>query len=512
MLDSSTALQLKEVLAGLKAKITLQVCESDHPLQAELLELLTDVGHASSQISVARESSISPVPAFQILKDSERTGIEFRGIPNGHEFTSLILAILNADGAGKLPDDRIQKRIKNIKGPVKITTYISLTCEVCPEIVQSMNQIALFGDGILHEMVDGGLVEEEVKRLGVAGVPAVFIDGKLFHSGRASFLELVEKLEQLLGKKEQVQTSDHGQFDVAVIGAGPAGVSAAIYSARKGLKTVLIAEKIGGQVADTKGIENLISVSYTEGAELTAKLSDHMKSYPIQILENRRVKSISEQDHSITLTSSEVLKASAIIIATGAQWRQLGVPGEKDYIGRGVAYCPHCDGPYFKDKKVAVVGGGNSGVEAAIDLSGLCREVVLFEYMDTLKADKVLVDKLKSIPNVVIRTQVKVDTVEGNGQNVTALIYEERVSGSKEKEVLDGIFVQIGLSPNSSFVKDLVELNKAGEIVVDSKGRTNKKGIYAAGDVSTTPFKQIVIAMGDGAKVALTAFEDRMRA
>ncbi len=512
MLDSSTSQQLKEVLAGLKAKITLQVNESEHPLQAELLELLSDVANASPQITVERESSIAPVPTFRILKNEIRTGIEFRGIPNGHEFTSFILAILNTDGTGKLPDELLQRRIKNIKGPVKISTYISLTCEVCPEIVQSINQIALFGEDIIHEMVDGGLVEDEVKRLKVAGVPAVFIEGKLIHSGRASFLELVEKLELHLGKKEQAQRADHGQFDVAVVGAGPAGVSAAIYSARKGLKTILIAEKIGGQVADTKGIENLISVSYTEGAELTAKLSDHMKNYPIQVLENRRVESISEADHSITLTSSEVLKASSIIIATGAQWRQLGVPGEKEYIGRGVAFCPHCDGPYFKDKKVAVIGGGNSGVEAAIDLSGICREVVLFEYMDALKADKVLVDKLKSIPNVMIRTQVKIDSVEGNGHHVTALIYEERISGAKEKEVLDGIFVQIGLSPNSSFVKNLVELNPAGEIVVDPKGRTNKKGIYAAGDVSTSPFKQIIIAMGDGAKVALTAFEDRMRA
>jgi alkyl hydroperoxide reductase subunit F len=325
----------------------------------------------------------------------------------------------------------LQKRIQNIHGPVKITTYISLTCEVCPEIVQALNQVALFGNGITHEMVDGGMVEEEIQRLKVAGVPAVFIGEKLLHSGRASFLELVEKLEAHQGKKELNASADHGHFDVAVVGAGPAGVSAAIYSARKGLKTILIAEKMGGQVADTKGIENLISVSYTEGAELTGKLSDHMKQYPIFTLENRRVKSISEEDHTITLTSSETLKASSIIIATGAQWRQLGVPGEKDYIGRGVAYCPHCDGPYFKNKKVAVVGGGNSGVEAALDLSGICKEVVLFEYMDTLKADKVLVDKLKSISNVTIRTNVKVDSVEGNGQNVTALNFEERTSGTK---------------------------------------------------------------------------------
>jgi alkyl hydroperoxide reductase subunit F len=512
MLDLATAQQLKEVFSNLKSKITLEVYKSDHPSQPELLELLSDVGESSPQITLSHASSISPIPAFQILKNDAPTGIAFRGIPNGHEFTSLVLAILNADGSGRLPDEAMGQRIQNMKGPVKITTYISLTCEVCPEIVQSMNQIALLGDGIIHEMVDGGMAQEEVKELGVAGVPAVFIGGKLFHSGRASFLELVEKLELHLGQKEQAQGSDYGHFDVAVVGAGPAGVSAAIYSSRKGLKTVLIAEKIGGQVADTKGIENLISVSYTEGAELTARLSEHMKNYPIQILENRRVKAISEADHSILLTSSESLKASSIIIATGAQWRQLGVPGEKEHIGRGVAYCPHCDGPYFKDKKVAVVGGGNSGVEAAIDLSGICREVVLFEYMDSLKADKVLVDKLRSIPNVVIRTQVKVDSVEGNGHNVTALHYEERSSGKKAAEFLDGIFVQIGLSPNSGFVKDLVEVNQAGEIVVDPKGRTNKKGIYAAGDVSTSPFKQIVIAMGDGAKVALTAFEDRMRA
>jgi alkyl hydroperoxide reductase subunit F len=343
-------------------------------------------------------------------------------------------------------------------------------------------------------------------------VPSIFANEKFIHSGKISLNSAIELLEEQFGTKSKPQASDLGHFDLITIGGGPAGVSAAIYAARKGLKTAIIAEKIGGQVLDTKGIENLISVPYIEGPDLAEKLHSHLRQYPITILSDRRVENLSEDTRQIQLNSGEKLTGTSIIIATGAKWRQLNVPGEKEYLGRGVAYCPHCDGPFFTDKKVAVVGGGNSGVEAAIDLSNICREVVLFEFMGQLKADQVLIDKLKSTPNIKVLTNVKVTEVVGNREKVSKLQYQNNQSGDSLFEDVDGVFVQIGLLPNSAVVKGIVELNAAGEILVDVKGRTNKKGIYAAGDVTNSPYKQIITSLGDGAKVALSVFEDQMRA
>jgi alkyl hydroperoxide reductase subunit F len=365
-----------------------------------------------------------------------------------------------------------------------------------------------------HEMVDGSYAQDEVKALGIQGVPSVIVGNQLLHSGRIQFLDLLKKVEDHFGVTDSTALAapkDLGHFDVVVLGGGPAGVSAAIYSVRKGLKTALIAERIGGQVQDTKGIENLISVIYTEGPQLAAQLHQHLGSYPVQILEHRRVKSLnSGKPHQIELESGENLSANAVIITTGAKWRELGIPGEKEYLGRGVAFCPHCDGPYYKGKKVAVIGGGNSGVEAAIDLAGIVREVVVFEYQDQLKADQVLVNKLKSLPNVSVITSARTLEIQGDEQKVQSLKYEDRLTKTIKDETLDGVFVQIGLLPNSQFAKGVVETTPFGEIIVDAKGRTSAQGIYAAGDVTTTPYKQIVIAMGEGAKVALAAFEDRM--
>jgi alkyl hydroperoxide reductase subunit F len=513
MLEAAIKQQLETLFQGLNHKIEFVLDPSDHEKQAELVEMLDDVAATSSDLSVSYSQNKAPTPRFAIYRDGEATGIVFQGIPGGHEFTSLILAVLNSAGKGKLPDSGLVQRIKRVQ-PIEVRTYVSLSCEQCPTIVQAFNQIVLAHGAIKHTMIDGGHIPEELEAMGIQGVPSVWVGNEMIHSGRGSLAELITKLEenfadQSVAPKEQ----DLGHYGVAVLGGGPAGASAAIYSVRKGIKTVLIAAKLGGQVQETKGIENLVSVVYTEGPQLAANLYKHLQAYPVEILEHRLVSEIRDEGDKkfVRLDSGEFFTCDSLIVATGAKWRELGIPGEKEYIGRGVAFCPHCDGPYYKDKKVAVIGGGNSGVEAAIDLAGIAREVVLFEYLDKLKADEVLVNKLKSLPNVSVVTSAKTSQVVGNGDKVTSMKYQDRGSELEQTIDLDGIFVQIGLSPNSAIVKDLVEVNKFGEIVVDVKGRTSLNGIYAAGDVTTVPYKQIVIAMGDGAKVALTAFEDRMR-
>lgn len=521
MLDAQMKDQLTAAFKQIDGAIELVYETSSHPDQAQLLELLTDLASTCPKISVnpsdAPESDAPP--RFYISRDGERTGINFTGIPTGHEFTSLILAVLNSDGKGKFPDDAIIARIKRLKGPISLKTYISLTCENCPDVVQALNMMSLLHSDFRHEMIDGAYAQDEITSLGIQGVPSVVSGHELIHSGRIQFIDLIAKLEEYFGVSDQDETAaprnlDLGEFDVAVIGGGPAGASAAIYSIRKGLKTVLIAEKFGGQVQETKGIENLISVPYTEGVRLAAQLNQHVGSYPIVLLEHRRVSQIEKGDgsHTVQIEGGEHLKTKSIIIATGAKWRELNIPGEKEYLGRGVAFCPHCDGPYYKGKKVAVIGGGNSGVEAAIDLAGIVQEVVLFEYNDRLKADAVLIEKLKALPNASIVTNAKTQEVLGDGQKVNALVYFDRKTEKEVTVELDGVFVQIGLLPNSQFAKGLVDMNDYGEIMVDEKGHTSVPGIYAAGDVTTVPYKQIVIAMGEGAKVALTAFEDRMYA
>ncbi len=517
MLDASLKEQLTSVFAALEKNVELIYAHSTHADQTELVEMLTEVASTSDKIVLTEDSAwSSPMPQFKFSYEGKPTGISFKGIPGGHEFTSLILAILNIDGKGKALDSILVNRIKRLNKNIQLQSYISLTCENCPDVVQALNQIALVHGSFQHEIIDGGYVPDDIKALGIQGVPTLISNSKMFHSGRIQLLDLIEKLENTFGIDESVAPAaavnqNLGHFDVLVIGGGPAGASAAIYSVRKGLSTALITEKIGGQVQETKGIENLISVTYTEGPQLAAQLNQHVASYPIKVLENRRVKHIrTEGPKAIELESGEHLTADSIIVTTGAKWRELGVEGEKEYLGRGVAYCPHCDGPYYKGKKVAVVGGGNSGVEAAIDLAGIVREVVLFEYQDNLKADQILVDKLKSLQNVTIVTNAKTEKLVGDGQKITQIQYLDRSIDKSEVMDLDGVFVQIGLVPNSQFLKDTVNLSKFGEIIVDEKGRTSSPGIYAAGDVTTTPYKQIVIAIGEGAKAALAAFEDRM--
>lgn len=513
MLDSAMKDQLSGIFAGLTTNYIFDVTVApEHENRHELLELLNDVASCSDKLSV--QVTDGDGLEFSLLKNGEKTGIKFRGVPNGHEFTSLLLAILNSDGKGKnIPDESICNKVKALNGPVKLTTYVSLTCTNCPDVVQALNVMATLNPQITHEMVDGAINQEEVEAMKVQGVPSVFADGKLIHVGRGDFGELLGKLEAQYGVKEENLPVVEKNYDVIIVGGGPAGSAAAIYTARKGLNVAVVADRIGGQVKETVGIENMISVSQTTGQQLALDLMAHMKDYPIDILEHRRIEKVELGDREKLLTTStgEKLIAPAVIVATGASWRRLNVPGETEYIGRGVAFCPHCDGPFYKGKRVAVVGGGNSGVEAAIDLAGICSKVTLLEFADELKADQVLQDKVRSLPNVEIFMHSQTMEVLGNGEKVTAIRIKDRKTEEIRNIELDGIFVQIGLAANSGPFRDVVDTNRPGEIVIDSHCRTSVPGIYAAGDVSTVPYKQIIISMGEGAKAALTAFEDRMR-
>lgn len=513
MLDSAMKDQLSGIFAGLTTNYIFDVTVAlEHENRYELLELLNDVASCSDKLSV--QVTDGDGLEFSLLKNGEKTGIKFRGVPNGHEFTSLLLAILNSDGKGKnIPDESICNKVKALNGPVKLTTYVSLTCTNCPDVVQALNVMATLNPQITHEMVDGAINQEEVEAMKVQGVPSVFADGKLIHVGRGDFGELLGKLEAQYGVKEENLPVVEKNYDVIIVGGGPAGSAAAIYTARKGLNVAVVADRIGGQVKETVGIENMISVSQTTGQQLALDLMAHMKDYPIDILEHRRIEKVELGDREKLLTTStgEKLIAPAVIVATGASWRRLNVPGETEYIGRGVAFCPHCDGPFYKGKRVAVVGGGNSGVEAAIDLAGICSKVTLLEFADELKADQVLQDKVRSLPNVEIFMHSQTMEVLGNGEKVTAIRIKDRKTEEVRNIELDGIFVQIGLAANSGPFRDVVDTNRPGEIVIDSHCRTSVPGIYAAGDVSTVPYKQIIISMGEGAKAALTAFEDRMR-
>ena len=513
MLEASLIDQLKQHFAALESQLELVVSPSPHEKQAELLEMLQDVASVSAKIQVRVEGPEIEGVQVALWKNGQPTGVLFRGVPGGHEFTSLVLALLNADGKGKLPDSGIRARVKALKGPVVLRTYVSLSCTNCPDVVQSLNVMATWHDEFSHTMIDGELAQREVEALGIQGVPAVFAGDTLLHVGKSDFAELLGKLEAHYGAQKLAPSATETNFDVVVLGGGPAGSSAAIYSARKGLRTAIVAQKVGGQVRDTRGIENLISVPYTEGLRLAADLEKHLREYPVEVLENRKVESVTlDGDWKVLrLEGGEEIRASALIVATGAKWRELGVPGEKDYIGRGVAFCPHCDGPFYKGKRVAVVGGGTSGVEAAIDLAGICSHVTLVEFAETLRADQVLVDNLRKLPNTTLLTYHRTTEVLGDGQGVVGVRLEDRATGAVNDVELDGVFVQIGLAPNSAPVQDLVQTTRFGEIEVDHKNRTNVPGIYAAGDVTTVPYKQIVIAMGEGAKAALSAFEDRIR-
>lgn len=513
MLQTSIKNQVVDLFASLKNQYSFQIKVSNsHANKKELIDLLEDVADCSDKLQVEIEESEGL--AFTILKNGEASNVTFKAVPNGHEFTSLLLAVLNLDGIGKnLPDETLSQRIKNISKKVEVKSFISLSCTNCPDVVQTLNIMAFLNPNISHEIIDGAINKEEAERLNIQAVPSIYVNGELLHVGRSSLGELLAKIEDLVGVEPLSVKKENKEYDVIVAGGGPAGVSAAVYSARKGFSVAIVAEKIGGQVTETVDIENMISIPKTTGAKLSANLMEHLGDYPIDILENRLVKDVEVTNgiKKITTSLGESFTTPALIIATGASWRKLNIPGESKYIGAGVAFCTHCDGPFYKGKKVVVIGGGNSGLEAAIDLSSIASEVRVLEFMPEVKGDQVLQNKIKELKNVSITTNAQSLQIEGDGSKVNAIVFRDRESGNEESIQTDGVFVQIGLTANSQAFTNAVKTNKIGEIEIDSHCRTNQAGIYAAGDVSIVPYKQIVIAMGEGSKAALSAFDDKIK-
>lgn len=512
MLTQDILNALKGYAANMQKTVTFVLQTGEHSKREELKKFLSDVAGISDKIQLEERDTngvLRSSVSFLLEADGEDTGIRFSGIPGGHEFNSFVLAMLHASGTPLKVDDSVQGIVKGVKEELNFEVFISLSCHNCPDVVQALNQFALLNPNITSEMIDGGLYQSLVSERDIQGVPSVYLNGELFANGKVDASTLIDKL---LERDPSLKQANAGQSlplqDVTVIGGGPAGVSSAIYSARKGLKVTVIADRFGGQVKDTMGIENLISVPKTTGPELVGNLAEHMKDYDITLKEHVRVESIEKGNiKTLTLSSGEQIKTKTIIVATGARWRELGVPGEKENIGNGVAYCPHCDGPFFKGKDVAVIGGGNSGIEAALDLAGIVKSVTVFEFMPTLKADQVLINQAEKRENVAIIKNAATKQIVAENGKVTAIEYQDRATDEVHSLPLAGVFVQIGLVPNSQFMKGVVELTQHGEIVVDNKCKTSEPGIFAAGDVTTVPYKQIVISMGEGAKASLSAFE-----
>lgn len=514
-LDQNILGQVKQIFASLKHDYIFKVsCNSSTPIGKEMVEFFTEFSTTSDRLGIEVTDINSDKAVMTLIRDHVPTGISFRMIPGGHEFTSLLLAVLNADGQGKtLPDAATISRIKRLKGEILLNVYATLECTNCPDVVQALNQMALYNDNIASEAIDGNLAVAEAEALGVKSVPTVFANGELLWVGKGSLGEILDKLEERFGNTEEETPSEAKEYDLIVIGGGPAGSAAAIYSARKGIKVAVVAQRVGGQVKETTGIENVISVLHTTGEKLANDLKTHMEDYPIDIYESRTVESVElkEPIKTVKVKGGEIFQAPQVIIATGSRWRRMNVPGEDDYIGHGIGFCVHCDGPFFKGKDVAVIGGGNSGIEAAIDLANICHHVDVFEFLDTLKADTVLQEKARSLPNVTIHLSQQVEKVTGDGKTLDGLDVKDRQTGVVKHYKEDGVFVQIGLQPNSEVFVPQVGANGRGELLIDAFCRTDIPCVYAAGDVSSVPFKQIVIAMGEGAKSALSAFDDRIR-
>ena len=510
MITDEIKTALKGYFADMQKTVTLVLQTGAHDKRAELVDFLASIAEtADTVLFEERDAGLRSPVSFAIEADGQATGVVFSGIPGGHEFNSLILAILHASGSAMKLDDGIANLIKNISQPLNFEVFVSLSCHNCPDVVQALNQFAILNDTITAETLDGGLYPQLIEERDIQGVPCVFLNGEPFANGKVDAAELLNKLIELQPGLAAAGGGGESELqDVTVIGGGPAGVAAAIYSARKGLKVTLIAERFGGQVKDTMGIENLISVPKTTGPELVGALHTHLDDYDVTVKEHLQVTDIAEGAvKKITLASGEIVPTKTLIVATGARWRELGVPGEKENIGNGVAYCPHCDGPFFKGRDVAVIGGGNSGVEAALDLAGIVNSVTVYEFLPELKADQVLVDQAQTRDNITIVTNAATKEIHAENGKVVALEYEDRESGTTQRQDLAGVFVQIGLIPNSQLVDGMVEMKPWGEIIINEKCETSQPGIFACGDVSTVPHKQIVVAMGEGAKAALAAFE-----
>ncbi|MUT70610.1 alkyl hydroperoxide reductase subunit F [Pseudomonas stutzeri] len=481
----------------------------------ELLSLLQDIASLSDKITLKTDGDDARKPSFSLNRIGGNISLRFAGIPMGHEFTSLVLALLQVGGHPSKTAPEVIEQIKALDGDYRFETYFSLSCQNCPDVVQALNLMAVLNPNIQHVAIDGALFQDEVEARQIMSVPSIYLNGELFTQGRMSEEEILAKLDTGSSARDAEKLKAKDAFDVLVVGGGPAGAAAAIYAARKGIRTGVAAERFGGQVLDTMAIENFISVKETEGPKLARALEEHVREYEVDIMNLQRASQLipagDDGLHRVQFENGGELKAKTLILATGARWREMNVPGEQEYRGRGVAYCPHCDGPLFKGKRVAVIGGGNSGVEAAIDLAGIVAHVTLLEFGEELRADAVLQRKLNSLPNVRVLKMAQTTEVKGDGQKVTGLVYKDRNNDEMHEVELEGIFVQIGLLPNSEWLKGTLELSRFGEIIVDAKGQTSIPGVFAAGDVTTVPYKQIVIAVGEGAKASLSAFDHLIR-
>jgi alkyl hydroperoxide reductase subunit F len=513
MLDNDTFAQVQAYLEKLQRPIELVASLDDSASAQEMRALLEDLARASAKITLRLDGSDKRVPSFTVGATGDPARIRFAGIPMGHEFTSLILALLQSGGYPPKVEADVIERIKALNGPLNFETYVSLDCHNCPDVIQALNLMAVLNPGVTNVMIDGALFRNEVEEKNVLAVPMVFLNGEHFGQGRMGLEEILAKVGPGDTASQAAKLDAKAPYDVLVIGGGPAGAAAAIYAARKGIRTGVVAERFGGQVLDTLAIENFISVSHTEGPRLATALEQHVREYGVDIMNMQRVEKLvpGEKLHEVQMAGGGSLKAKTVILSTGARWREMNVPGENQYRGKGVAYCPHCDGPLFKGKRVAVIGGGNSGVEAAIDLAGIVAHVTLLEFADTLRADAVLQTKLASLPNVKIIKSALTTEVIGDGNKVTGIAYTDRTTNENHRIELEGIFVQIGLLPNTDFLKGTLNLSKYGEIEIDPKCHTSAPGVFAAGDCTTVPYKQIIIAMGEGSKAALSAFDHLIR-
>ncbi len=515
MLDTNLKTQLKAYLEKVTQPFEIVASLDDGEKSRELLSLLQDIAGLSDKITLKTDGDDARKPSFSLNRIGGNISLRFAGIPMGHEFTSLVLALLQVGGHPSKTAPEVIEQIKALDGDYRFETYFSLSCQNCPDVVQALNLMAVLNPNVKHVAIDGALFQDEVEARQIMSVPSIYLNGELFTQGRMSEEEILAKLDTGSSARDAEKLKAKDAFDVLVVGGGPAGAAAAIYAARKGIRTGVAAERFGGQVLDTMAIENFISVKETEGPKLARALEEHVREYEVDIMNLQRASQLipAGEDglHRVRFENGGELKAKTLILATGARWREMNVPGEQEYRGRGVAYCPHCDGPLFKGKRVAVIGGGNSGVEAAIDLAGIVAHVTLLEFGEDLRADAVLQRKLNSLPNVRVLKMAQTTEVKGDGQKVTGLVYKDRTNDEMHEVELEGIFVQIGLLPNSEWLKGTLELSRFGEIIVDAKGQTSIPGVFAAGDVTTVPYKQIVIAVGEGAKASLSAFDHLIR-
>lgn len=507
ILDANIKEQLAQYLQMMEGDVLLKVSAGSDDVSRDMLALVDELATMSSRIKVEK-TELQRTPSFSVNRIGEETGVTFAGIPLGHEFTSLVLALLQVSGRAPKVDQKVIDQVKKMKGEYHFESYISLSCHNCPDVVQALNIMSVLNPNISHTMIDGAAFKEEVEAKNILAVPTVFLNGESFGSGRMSLEEILAKMGSTADASE---FANKDPFDVLVVGGGPAGASAAIYAARKGIRTGIVAERFGGQIMDTLSIENFISVKATEGPKLAANLEEHVKEYDIDVMNLQRAKRLEKKDLiEVELENGAVLKSKTVILSTGARWRNVGVPGENEFKNKGVAYCPHCDGPLFAGKDVAVIGGGNSGVEAAIDLAGIVKHVTVLEFNPELKADAVLQERLNSLPNVTVLTNVQTKEITGTDK-VNGISYVERETGEAHHIELAGVFVQIGLVPNTDWLGDTVERTKFGEIIVDQRGATNIPGVFAAGDCTNSPYKQIIISMGSGATASLGAFDYLIR-